>query len=336
MKLLRTRYVVMTLRLAAAALLLYWVVSGMKFAELAKLPWRAIAFNFTAAFACVCLQIFLSSYRWRLLLRGQGIELSAFRALSLTFQGNMCSLFMPGGAVGGDILKAAFLTRETAKDSIVEGVTTILLDRIIGMMALFLLTLILAAFCFPRLLQFDPEIRVLALFLLAVCSAGLAAGAFLLFQVLFFRVKLFAFLRDRIDSWTRGRLRRVLNSIEVCRRDWKTLGLTFLLSLLVLHPLLIVAAFLLMHGVLGIFPPWNGSALAIALGNAASAAPVTPGGLGARDKVTEVILRAFGMNDSAAALTPLLYSLTVILAALAGIVFFFSDSFRKPKSAPTE
>ena len=131
-RLFRNKYFLMSLRLSAAAILLWWVMRDLKFSELSGLSRNGFLFSFGGALACVCFQIFLTSLRWRLLLAGQGISLTVFRAVSLTFQGQMFSLFMPGGAVGGDVLKAAFLTRETQNGRKLEGVTTIFLDRVIG------------------------------------------------------------------------------------------------------------------------------------------------------------------------------------------------------------
>ena len=99
----------------------------------------------------------------------------------------------------------------------------------------------------------------------------------------------------------------------------------FLLSFLLLHPMLIAGAFLIIWSITGCPPPFGGSALAFLLGNTASVAPVTPGGLGTRDKVIEVVLTAVGVEPSAASLTPILYSIAMLSSGLAGIVFFLLD-----------
>ena len=73
------------------------------------------------------------------------------------------------------------------------------------------------------------------------------------------------------------------------------------------------------------------SLLAGALGNTASVVPVTPGGLGTRDKVTEVVLNAFGTDPGISSLTPILYSTATICAALVGVFFFLADSLLRKK-----
>ncbi len=72
--------------------------------------------------------------RWRGLLEVQQVRLSAATALKLTWIGLFFNQFMIG-TVGGDLVKAYYVTRhtDTAK---AESVLTILIDRIIGMLGL--------------------------------------------------------------------------------------------------------------------------------------------------------------------------------------------------------
>lgn len=330
----RNKHVLMILRLVVAAFFLWWVMKDIRFSELGKLTWRGVVFALVGAGILELIQVAGTALRWRMLLRGQGIRIPVMRAISLTFQGCMFSLFMPGGAVGGDVLKAAFLARETRDGQKIEGVTTIFLDRVIGMMGLFLVVLLTGAGCLPTILTFAPEIRLLVWILLAVCLAGFFAGLALLFQDFFFRIRLFAFLLRKADALVHGALTRILNSVEVCRRDRRTLVTAFLVSFLMLHPLLVLVAFMIMIGLTGCFPPLLPGAFSIACGSTASVAPVTPGGLGTRDKVIEVLLGSFGFEPTVASLTPLLYSIVLMLSALVGIVFFLLDM--KEPSASTE
>ena len=326
--LFRNKYVLMVLRLTVAGLFLWWVLKGIRFSELTKLTWRGVLTGLVSAEACVVLQVACTALRWRMLLKGQGIPISVFRAVSLTFQGNMFSLFMPGGAVGGDVLKAAFLTQETREGKKIEGVTTIFLDRVIGMMGLFLLVILSGIGCLKQILTFDPEIRLLVWIMLLVCCAGLLAGLVLLFQDIFLRIRLLAFLVEKADSAMHGALSRILASVKTCRQDSKTLVIAFLGSFLILHPMLIFSAFLVMLGVSGKFPPFLAGFLSFSLGSTASVAPFTPGGLGTRDKVIEVMLQSFGFAPGTASLMPVLYSIVLIFSASLGVVFFLLDMGR--------
>ena len=71
--------------------------------------------------------------------------------------------------------------------------------------------------------------------------------------------------------------------------------------------------------------------LSSALGNVASCIPGTVGGLGARDKVMQLILESSGISLSDAAMAPILYTCGYVSASLPGALFFILDSFRKKK-----
>ena len=83
------------------------------------------------------------SWRWRRLARMLHVELSFAEALSLTVQGYFFSLVIPGGALGGDVVKMGVISKRSASGSKMEGAFTVLMDRIVGMISLFTLTLVL-------------------------------------------------------------------------------------------------------------------------------------------------------------------------------------------------
>jgi len=74
--------------------------------------------------------ITVTAWRWNLLLRAQGIEIPYMLAVRLTFVGLFFSAVMPGGT-GGDLAKAYYVLRWGKKRA--AAVTTIFLDRVIGM-----------------------------------------------------------------------------------------------------------------------------------------------------------------------------------------------------------
>ena len=130
------------------------------------------------------------SWRWCRLTRMLGVELSPFEALSLTMQGYFFSLVIPGGAIGGDVVKMGVLSKRSAAGSRVEGAFTILMDRIIGMIALFSLALVLLVPSLPLLMKIElPQIalndtmRELGILALAgLCLAGLGASCVIFFH----------------------------------------------------------------------------------------------------------------------------------------------------------
>lgn len=92
---------------------------------------------FLAGLAIYLVALVITFARWRLLVLAQGIDLRLRDAIRLGFIGNVFNLVIPG-AVGGDVIKAAFLCR-MRPDQKPQAVASMVIDRILGLMGLFLL-----------------------------------------------------------------------------------------------------------------------------------------------------------------------------------------------------
>lgn len=319
-------------RLLLALVLLVLLASRVHLDRLSSIRMLNLLASLGLAGMLMCLQISAGAYRWKLLLAAQGIKMPFSRAVSLSFQGNAFSLFLPGGALGGDVVKAAVLAAETRSGKRVEGITTVALDRLIGMCALFLLVLAVAAAGFHRIQQVDPLVRAGIYGLLVFCLIGVIIVGALFFQDLVFRVRALDFLRRKADILLKGKLTRVLEAISLYRRERMTLLKAFLISLFLVHPFLLSALYVILWGIQAAAPDFVASYLAISLGNSAAVIPVTPGGLGARDQIAAMVLKAFGIDPTSASLAPLCFSVTMILVAVVGLFCFAADSFRSRKT----
>ena len=92
----------------------------------------------------------LLASRWVLLLRVQGIYISQFQAIRLTYMGLFYNNFMPG-AVGGDLLKGWYVTRHSAEHLRVEAAVTVFVDRLVGLIGMILVAGIASLFVGPEL-----------------------------------------------------------------------------------------------------------------------------------------------------------------------------------------
>jgi uncharacterized membrane protein YbhN (UPF0104 family) len=89
------------------------------------------------AFAfCFCSTL-LTFYRWYLLVVAQGFDLRFRDALRLGFVGLIGNYVTPLGSVGGDLTKAFLLARQQISRRTV-AVATVVLDRVLGLLALFI------------------------------------------------------------------------------------------------------------------------------------------------------------------------------------------------------
>jgi len=100
--------------------------------------------------------IFPQALRFRWLLSAQGIHLGYRECLRLSFAGNFLNFAAPFGSHGGDVFKAYFVSLHT--DHKTEAVTTVVLDRIIGLSSLVLVVAMITTFSpgTSRLSEFRP------------------------------------------------------------------------------------------------------------------------------------------------------------------------------------
>lgn len=77
----------------------------------------------------------MSSQRLKWMLRMQDVPLTLWSAVKLTYAGNFFNFALPG-STGGDLIKAYYLTKYTHRRT--EAITTVFLDRVIGLIGLVL------------------------------------------------------------------------------------------------------------------------------------------------------------------------------------------------------
>ncbi len=115
------------------------------FLERAELVWASVLVWLVGP-------VILGSLRWWLLIRGGGLHCSYLRALRLQLVGFFFNTAMPG-SVGGDIVKAIYIVRDQdAPSGKTPALLSVLLDRIIGLIGLFLMGVIAALFSYDQLM----------------------------------------------------------------------------------------------------------------------------------------------------------------------------------------
>ncbi len=125
-------------KLALAALSFFWLVRS------GRLDGGQLAAAFGArgalayAIAALGAVVVLTALRWWLLLRAVGLGLPLGRTFCLSMIGNFFNSFLPGG-VGGDAMRAYYVTREAPPGERLEAATTVFIDRLLGLSGLALL-----------------------------------------------------------------------------------------------------------------------------------------------------------------------------------------------------
>ena len=281
------------------------------------------------------LHIFFCAWRWRELAKLLGVRLKPLEAVSLTFQGNLFSLVIPAGAIGGDVVKMAAVTRRSASGSKAEGAFTVLMDRIVGMIALFVLELAILIPAVPLLMNVSfPEadigpgakkLGILLLGLLAV--AGLAASCVIFFHRSIEKIPLFGKLMRRTDDLTHGMVSRLTAATDIYSASWRKLALLTLGGIFFVHIMTVVPMFFLLSG-LQVKYGFFDVIVAVTIGNILGLIPFFPGGLGIRDAAAVTLLAAANVAAADAKTAQLIYTGIILFFSLAGAVFMIFDPQR--------
>ena len=129
----RTRHVSLIARMVVAVVAIGWVLRGQDWAELGQVFRRLNLGYFALSLAVFTASQLIIAFRWWLLLRAQTICIAAGATVRLHFLGLFYNNVMPG-SVGGDLLKAWYVTKHTEKR--LAGALSVLVDRVVGLVGL--------------------------------------------------------------------------------------------------------------------------------------------------------------------------------------------------------
>jgi hypothetical protein len=123
-------------RIAVATAAILWVLRGQDWRELAGVFQGLNPWYFGLGLILFALAQVIIAVRWWLLLRAQSIPIHVSAAVRLFFLGLFYNNLMPG-SVGGDLLKAWYVTKHT--DKRLAGALSVVVDRVIGLAGLVLM-----------------------------------------------------------------------------------------------------------------------------------------------------------------------------------------------------
>jgi len=321
--------------------LLKWVKLGAKFAFAFGVLWYMVAngkldltvvkkgfshFQFmVSAVLLVLFALSLGLLRWKLLLEGQGLLLSAPQVVRYGMIGAFFNTTMPG-AVSGDLIKAWYLIGDRKGQKKTPVLTSILLDRVMGVFGLILVSaspLVL----FGSSIWEIPQLRAIAVPVLMLAAVVLLFFAYIMLSVW----GPLAYLRKRVDPLKEYRIGKVFLQaydawVSYRERPW-ILVFSILISVanhLCMVTIVIMAAKAIGDDTLSLFHYF----LLVPLGLLTTAIPVAPAGLGVGHAAFDALFSLVGSTHG-----PELFTMLVtvqILFNLSGIIFYL----RSPKLEP--
>jgi uncharacterized membrane protein YbhN (UPF0104 family) len=254
----------------------------------------------------------------------QGIDLSLRESIRLTFAGNFLNFTTPLGSNAGDVFKAYFASLHTHRKT--EAVTTVLLDRVIGLGTLVLVAATITAFA-PA----DSRLAQLRPYMLTLLIAGVV-GAGLYFSPLSRKFALPLRFRDNPALVQLARMDQAVRLLA--KHGWtlvESVVLTIVLQLLALGSYFVAAIALSMKTPLDVIPEYFAY---FYMGAIIQALPGPPQGLGTVELAYRHFFAPFGSPSQIICLA-FAIRLIALVCSLPGLLVTLTGSY-KPKEALTE
>ena len=256
--------------------------------------------------------VFIACLRWQELLKGQDIYLSFFKTLELNFIGLFFNTFMPS-LTGGDVVKAYYVSKHTAQR--LEAATTVLIDRVVGMLALLTIGAAASLYAISDTQIRKPAISIVVLFLI-ITILGIV-----LFNKRF--MKKFSF-NVKGERWQKivVSLKRVYSAFYIYRSKKILLVKVFLMSI-VMQLMFVLMNYQIALG-LGLNVSMKYFFLFIPIISVISAIPITFAGWGLGESMYKYF---FGLVTGACGLAVtmsiIVRLITLILNLFGGIFYIF-------------
>lgn len=265
----------------------YSVVSTVR-----RMDWRT---------ACIAVVLFapvpfLSGVRLVWMLQIQQVRLPLWKAVTLTFAGNFFNFALPG-TTGGDLLKAVYVTRFTQRKT--EAVTTIFLDRVIGLLGLTFVATATFVFAWSRI-EWEPTFRHSIGVFLATVWGGLFVGVIFVFSK---RLRNLIRLPQLAKVMPAGDQLLRIGRATVAMRSHKLLITLSFAATIGLQLLVVISAYVMARAL-----RMSGSAelyfVCVPLGFVISAIPIAPPqGAGVMEGAYVLFFARGGLNPASAAVT---------------------------------
>lgn len=301
--------------LIAVGLLVWLVRSGRL--DLRLLFSVPISVWYLLGLAFLLLSMILQAIRWWWLLKTQDIHISPWGAIKLSWIGQFFSVLLPG-ATGGELVRAYYIAQENPNATI-ASVSTVMLDKFVGLYALLLLGLPSLAILIaggnapPSVVQSGAIIVAL----LGIMTVGVIS--------LWWRPT-----REIALRLAPGRFRTPVRAMLEAYESQTRVVLSALLLSLVANSFFLLSYYSASRA-LQTNLSWQVIFLIVPLITIANSLPISPGGIGVAETVASVLFAQFGVPFGATVM--LLMRLWIMLLRLPGALFFV---IRKRNPQPSQ
>jgi uncharacterized protein (TIRG00374 family) len=272
-------------------------------------PWYLVG-----ALAASMAGVVLRAYRWQILVNDQGVTASLGELTALWFVSFLFTNILPSG-IGGDAVRAYELSRSSERGA--QAVTSVLVDRFVGLFALQTIALVALAFSWrlmPDQLVFITvllfSISLLAAAVLAFPPLWNAAEKWIPFFDRLLSIKFIRSLVDSLQSYTHSALLRAF-----------VVGLVF-------NILLITITVLVARG-LGDTLPLPYYMIFVPIASIVILVPISFAGLGVREGTYVFLFSLVGVSrEMALSISLLIYAVGTVAPGIVGGVIYIVRNVR--------
>lgn len=318
------KQIIFSLKIALVAALLtylfYDVARDGKLSELIAAPkrWGWVGFGLLACF----MAHLIGFVRWQLMVKALGLPFSVLDSIRIGLIGLFFGLFA-FGVVGGDTLRAFYVTRQI-KNRVSEAITSVLADRLIGILTMFMIASI-------ALLSLDGEamqeahgkkatsLLYVGYFVVGCTCCGISGLVVLFFTPRLINTNLFQRL-IKIPKFGEL-LEKLTGVIQLYRQRLGTIAVAFVMSVGV-NICFAAAIYSFAEGLTQGNPTFLEHFTIEPIAMVSNAVPV-PGGIGTMEMAMKFLYLAFGSENGVVTAFAFRFSLLTV-AALGGLFWFLN------------
>ena len=311
---------VSTLQIAVTLAILYFLLRDPhRRGEMAKTLKEANLIWLFTGFAMYGAVEIVAGWRWQLLLRVQGIELSWVRLFGLLLIGVFFNFFIPGGT-GGDVIKIFYLLKETPGKR-TAAFLSVLVDRLIGLIALTVLAGVLIFTNWHWIMR-SPVANTYIWSALVILGSSLIGlhGSYIVTKHGWIHK-----LPARMPG--RDKLAELALAYNLYGKAWRPSLIAFALSFaahLGYFAVFYCTSEALRHGVMRL-PTYGELSIIMPIVNTISAMPISLGGLGVREGLFQIFLNQLCdvRKTDAFLISSAGYFLTFVWGLIGGVLYLF-------------
>ena len=298
------------LRIGISISLITFLLSRVDIVELAKALKSANLWWFLVALLLAFSQVFISARRWQVMLSPKGMHVPLGSLTSFYFVGRFFNIFLPT-VMGGDVMRGYELAKFSQRA--VDSAATVLMERICGFLALFVICWISLPFGLERL----EGTNILPI-------VGGMSFAFLLSLAALFNARLMGkilSLARIVKRWSvENKLKETYNSLRSFTASKRTLANAFVISLIM--QLVGIASTFLISQALHLNVSFIYFLTIMPIIWVIIMAPISIAGFGVREGAFVFFFMQQGVSPENALLLSLLWwSLSLVVALVGGVIY---------------